>query len=194
MPQAPAMPRRIGAVPIRVMDKKPVPKGLEQYTPQKIEKALSYLTPREKNGLNIRLHNDRRVLTNGRTNKRVGKMTIAYYEYKTKTMSLFPRPAGGIDEISHKYGADSEITTILHETGHHVQHKMSDKDWLDWMEMSYNQKKHPTKYAKTNPTEDFAESFAIIKFFPQKRAREILGPVRYALLQRQLSRPQWRNG
>ena len=80
----------------------------------------------------------------------------------------------GLEEIQIKLKSlrsepkwDERIITY-HEVGHHVWFtKISDKTHDDWVKFwAANQVEMPTQYAKTNPAEGFAESYAYIQFNP----------------------------
>jgi hypothetical protein len=102
---------------------------------------------------------------------------------RTGTVNVFP--------VQNSYQPQSMATTFAHEVGHFVHRGNGQRSdfnhpaWDPWKQAIASDKSAASKYAKNNPAEDFAESYALYsmsKGTPAHDAYRKIMPERFKLL------------
>ena len=82
---------------------------------------------------------------------------ITYYDVVTKDYFI---------KVRLRPQQSLNVLTVTHEYAHVIYHEvLSEQQRKEWDNLHYNTSYFVTQYSKTNPSEDFAESFAYLTLY-----------------------------
>lgn len=159
--------------------------GLNNHTPAEVATALSRLPPEVRANIN-------EVRINGAQNPSDQFWAQQYGDPNFRSYMTADSANGVVDlyPTSHPQGADYLTGSLVHEVGHfesqtNYGYNSSGQGWQEWRDAMQADRLAPSAYGKSNPDEDFAESYALyfqVRGTPQEAEVRALMPERFRLI------------